>query len=195
MHFLLCLEPMKFSAAPFARSLVLLAIAGASALANASPPQVNEPDPHKVDIAKLIACVYDVATYNDYAMVFGASGQGGAELGLVRVEDAANPFMYEYDLPAAIDVLGYRTQRVALASGAILAVLDNVKPQEVAKKLGIEEPLRDDSFKFMAMRVAQHTQEKLSGSTINTVISHEVSTVITHPNKVLVGCSYRVNTY
>ncbi|MDH0048796.1 hypothetical protein, partial [Comamonas terrigena] len=77
----------------------------------------------------------------------------------------------------------------------LMAVLDNVKPQEVAHKLGIEEALRDDSFKYMAMRVAHHTQEKVGSSTINTVISHEVSTVVTHPGKVLVGCSYRVNTF
>ena len=143
----------------------------------------------------MLACRYDVPTYNEYAMALGAEGEGAAALGLTRIADESNPFMHEYDLAAPVEVLGYRTQRVALASGALMAVLDNVKPQEVAHKLGIEEALRDDSFKYMAMRVAHHTQEKVGSSTINTVISHEVSTVVTHPGKVLVGCSYRVNTF
>jgi len=151
--------------------------------------------PHKVDVAQMVACKYDVPTFNDYAMALGASGEGAAALGLTRIEDTPNPFMHEYQLAAPIDVLGWRTQRVALASGALLAVLDQVKPQDVAQRLGIEEALRDDDFKYMAMRVAHHTQEKVSSSTLNTVISHEVSTVITHPGQVLVGCSYRVNTY
>jgi hypothetical protein len=84
---------------------------------------------------------------------------------------------------------------VALASSAMLAVLDQVKPQDAAQRLGIEEALRDDDFKYMAMRVAHDTQEQVGSSTHNTVISHEVSTVITHPGQVLVGCSYHVNTY
>lgn len=145
-------------------------------------------------MATLLACGYDVPTYHDYAVALGAAGAGTGALGLTRIPDGPNPFMHEYDLPAPVDVVGYRTQRVALASGALMAALDNVKQQEVARKLGIEEALRDDSFQCMAMRVAHHTQEKVGSGTINTVISHEVSAVVTHPGKGLVGCSYRVNT-
>ena len=185
---------MRFCFSTAVRSVVVMA-AGAAMVAGAAERQQRQPDPQKVDVATMLACGYDVPTYNEYAMALGAAGEGAAALGLTRIADESNPFMHEYDLAAPVDVLGYRTQRVALASGALMAVLDNVKPQEVAKKLGIEEALRDDSFKYMAMRVAHHTQEKVGGSTINTVISHEVSTVVTHPGKVLVGCSYRVNTF
>ena len=176
------------------RALIVMA-AGVAMSAGAAERPLREPDPRQVDVAQLVACKYDVPTYNDYAMALGASGEGAAALGLTRVVDAPNPFMHEYQLAAPIDVLGWRTQRVAVASGAMLAVLDQVKPQDVAQKLGIEEALRDDDFKYMAMRVAHHTQEKVGDSTLNTVISHEVSTVVTHPGQVLVGCSYRVNTY
>ena len=185
---------VQFCFSTMVRAGIVMA-AGAVMAAEAAESQQREPDPHKVDVAQMVACKYDVPTFNDYAMALGASGEGAAALGLTRIEDTPNPFMHEYQLAAPIDVLGWRTQRVALASGALLAVLDQVKPQDVAQRLGIEEALRDDDFKYMAMRVAHHTQEKVGSNTLNTVISHEVSTVITHPGQVLVGCSYRVNTY
>ncbi|PAT00486.1 MAG: hypothetical protein BSR46_02660 [Candidatus Dactylopiibacterium carminicum] len=155
--------------------------------------QVRERDPARVDPVRMIECAYDVPTYLDYASVVSKDPQ---TLGLRKLE-SDNPFLYEYELATPIQVFGLETRRIAMASGALLAALDDVKPQTIAERLKIEEPIRDDAFKYMAMRVVHHTLEQVSGvkETINTVISLEVSTVITHPGKVLAGCSYRVNTF
>lgn len=150
-------------------------------------------DPATVDLAKLVECrTYDVPSYNGFA--FWLAGEDGAaarrHLGLTEVE-SANFMLKEYRLAAPITVFGHTTRRVAFNSSGPLAILDEADPHPLARQLEIV-PAIDTPAKFLGERVIAETTEKVGDSTFGTRITLNVSTVTTHPGKVLAGCSYRL---
>jgi hypothetical protein len=170
--------------------LLALAMTGPTA---AMAREGEDFDPATVDLAKLIECqTYDVPRYNGFA--FWLVGEDGstahARLGLAEVE-SANFLLKEYRLDKPITVFGRTTSRVAFNSSGPLAILDEADPHPLAKQLEIV-PAIDTPDKFLGERVVAESTEKVGESSFGTRITLNVSTVTTHPGKVLAGCSYRL---
>jgi len=171
----------------------LLALAMAWPLA-ASAAQDEDFDPATVDLAKLVECqTYDVPSYNGFA--FWLAGTDGAEarkhLGLTEVK-SANFLLKEYSLAKPISVFGRTTRRVAFNASGPLAVLDEADPHPLAKQLRVE-PAIDVPNKFMGERVISETREKVGDTSFGMRVALNVSTVTSHPGKILAGCSYRLD--
>lgn len=150
-------------------------------------------DPAAVDLAKLVECrTYDVPSYNGFA--FWLAGEDGAtaraRLGLTEVE-SANFLLKEYRLAKPITVFGRTTSRVAFNSSGPLAIFDEADPHPLARQLEIA-PAIDAPGKFLGERVVAEATEKVGESTFGTRITLNVSTVTSHPGKILAGCSYRL---
>jgi hypothetical protein len=101
----------------------------------------------------------------------------------------------EFSLKAPITVFGRQASRVAFNSAGVFAILDEADPHPLAKQLDIK-PVVDRPGKFMGDKVLSEADEELgdSGVKIRTQVSLNVSTVDSHPGKVLAGCGYRMDT-
>jgi hypothetical protein len=171
-----------------------LAMIGTMAAPHAAMARGDEDfDPASVDLVKLIECqTYDVPSYNGIG--FWLVGDDGAaarkHLGLTEVE-SANFMLKEYRLATPITVFGRTTSRIAFNSSGPLAILDEADPHPLARQLEIV-PAIDAAGKYLGDRVIAQTTEKVGDSTFSTQITLNVSTVTTHPGKVLAGCSYRI---
>jgi hypothetical protein len=93
-------------------------------------------------------------------------------------------------LPKAIDIYGYTTNRIAFTSSGVLAVVNEKNPVQLAEKLqlGVEY---NQGGKILATKVISETKpENIAGMQVWQKISKDLSTVTSHPDKTLVGCSY-----
>ncbi len=72
-----------------------------------------------------------------------------------------------------------------------LAVLKDVAPPDLAATLGVE-PMIDTPEKFLGQKVLQQDADDVGGTRIETTVALNVSTVDTHADATLAGCSYRV---
>lgn len=177
------------------KSLVVgLLVAGLALPFSASAQAEEDFDPATVDLVKLIECqTYDVPSYN--ALAFWLAGLDGAaarrHLGFTEVK-SANYLLKEYRLTKPITVFGRQTSRVAFTNSGPMAVLDEADPHPLAKALKVEAVI-DVPSKFMGERVMSQTTEKIGESTLSTRVSLNVSTVTSHPGKILAGCSYRID--
>lgn len=160
------------------------------ALLAAEPAVAQEFDPGSLDLPALIECRADVPAYNGFA--FWLTGEAGAaeKLGWRKV-DSNNPFLSQYELEKPVAVFDEQTKSIVFTSSGPMAVLDGVAAADVAKKLGIQ-PLISSPQKFLGEKVVSDKTESAEGVTFATRISLNVSTVETHPGKVLAGCSYKI---
>lgn len=171
--------------------LALLAAAPAPAAQESDAPVV---DPASHSLEDIIACkLPDVPTWNGFALWFYDNEDARRHYGMVPVK-GGNPFLSEYRLAAPITVFGRTTDRVAFSSSGLMAVLSGVTPQALAKELDVP-PVIDAPGKFMGERVVTEAafdggSEAFQGT---MRISLNVSTVTTHPGKVLAGCSYAID--
>ncbi|GAC1041259.1 hypothetical protein [Rhizobium sp. No.120] len=163
--------------------------------APASHAETAEQDPSKIDLAKLIECTtYDVPSYNNFALWLTGPDSVAAmkQLGLSELP-SDNPFLREFQLSSPVTVFGRQTNRIVFASTGPLAVLDEADPHSLAKQLGVIASV-DQPNKFLGEKVvlSQKDQQENSDTVLETRISLNVSTVNTHPDKTLAGCSYSI---
>lgn len=165
-----------------------------AAVAMSWPAQAQTP-PH--DLAALIECRgTSVQDYNQLA--FALAGDEASEtreaLGLTEAR-SRNPLLAEFSLEAPLTVFGRETSRVAFNSAGVFAILDEADPHPLARQLDVA-PAIDRPAKFMGERVLSETDEELedSGLKVRSKVSLNVSTVDSHPGKVLAGCGYRIDT-
>lgn len=171
------------------RDHFLFGAAGFAALILPAAAQESAFDPAKLDLARLIECQAEVPDYNELGSWLKTEPQALERLGWRQVE-GNNPFLEQYALDKPIRVFGVQVQDIAFAGSALLAVLDGGEASELAKQLNVPV-LLDSPEKFMGERViAETTDDSNEMITVKTRVSLNVSTVESHPGKVLAGCSY-----
>jgi hypothetical protein len=150
-------------------------------------------DPATLDMAKLIECsTYDVPSYN--ALAFWLMEDGGkaarARFGLTE-EPSRNPMLQGYALKAPLTVFGRQTRHIVFTSSGPMAVLDEADPRPLARELGVSAAF-DQPGKFLGEReiAASTKKDETMDMVFKTRIALNVSTVTSHPGKVLAGCSY-----
>ncbi len=166
----------------------LLAVAAFAAVWAAANADAQEFDPASLDLPALIECRADVPAYNGFAFWLAGEPAAADKLGWRRVE-TDNFFLQQYELDRPVTVFGHPTQTVAFTSTGPMALLDGLAAPDLAKELGIE-PVVATPEKFLGEKVVIEKSETADGTTYSTRISLNVSTVDTHPGKVLAGCSY-----
>lgn len=178
----------------FRPGLSVLPLALFSAAPAAAQDEGEAADPASHTLAEIITCeLPDVPTWNGFALWFYDNAEARRHYGMTPVK-GDNPFLSEYRLAAPIAIFGRTTDRVAFSSSGLMAVLSGVTPQALAKELDVP-PVIDVPGKFMGERMVTEAafdggSEAFQGT---TRISLNVSTVTTHPGKVLAGCSYRID--
>jgi len=161
--------------------------AGLTGLVMAGPATADF-DPATLDLAALIECKADIKTYNGFA-IWLMEPDAVAKLGWQKVP-TDNPFLEEYRTASPVGVFGYETSSIAFTATGPMAILDDVSPEALARKLGLTVGLAN-AGKFMAEKVIVDTREVGSeGTTFSTYVTLSVSNVDTHPGKTLAGCSY-----
>ncbi|KRA62708.1 hypothetical protein ASD89_22690 [Caulobacter sp. Root656] len=150
-------------------------------------------DPATLDLAKMIECrTYDVPSYNALAfwLVGDEAAQARAHFGLTE-EKTSNFLLKAYALKTPITVFGRQTRHIVFNSSGPIAVLDEADPHPLARQLEIQ-PAIDLPTKFLGEREISATTDKgqAGGFTYKTRVTLNVSTVTSHPGKVLAGCSY-----
>lgn len=172
--------------------LTLALLLAASVQADGGPE--DDIDPSSLALADIIACkLKDVPTWNGFAFWFYDNAEAKRHYGMTAVK-SGNPFLSEYRLAAPIAVFGRTTDRVAFSNSGLMAVLPDVAPQALAKELGVT-PIIDVPGKYMGERTIIDAPFDGGSSAFQgrSRISLGVSTVTTHPGKVLAGCSYRID--
>lgn len=160
-------------------------------LAAALPAAAQDFDPATLDLPALVECRADVPTYNGFAFWLAGEPDAARQLGW-RSVDSGNPFLSQYELEKPLTAFGAETKTLVFTSSGPMAVLDGTTPAELAKRLGIE-PMMSTPQKFLGEKVVSEKTETSEGVTFATRISLNVSTVETHPGKVLAGCSYKID--
>lgn len=160
------------------------------ALSTSVPAQQNDYDPAQLNLPALLQCEATVGDYNELA--FWLTGENGSpeKLGWTKVE-SGNPFLLQYEMDKPVRVFGGETRTVVFVGSGILAVLDSevTAAPALARKLGID-PILDTPAKFMGEKEIAKEVEENEMLILTTRISLNVSTVDSHPGKVLAGCSY-----
>jgi hypothetical protein len=159
-----------------------------AAMVLAAPAAAQDFDPASLDLAALVECRAEVKAYNGFA--FWLAGDPGAaeKLGWRQVE-TDNLFLQQYETARPVAAFGHETRTIVFTSTGPMAVLDGIVASELAGRLGVV-PVVATPEKFLGEKVVTEESETVDGTTYATRISLNVSTVDTHPGKVLVGCSY-----
>lgn len=181
---------MKIHRALFLPTLALL-FAGS---VRADDGSGDEIDPSSLTLADIIACkLDDVPTWNGFAVWFHDNESARRHYGMTAMR-GSNPFLSEYRLATPIAVFGRTTDRVAFSSSGLMAVFAEVTPHGLAKELEIT-PLIDAAGKYLGERSIVETPFDGGSPAFQGMsrISLNVSTVTSHPGKVLAGCSYRID--
>jgi len=91
-------------------------------------------------------------------------------------------------------VFGRTTSHVAFNSAGVLAVLDEADPHPLGAQLGVTAAV-DRPGKYLAEKVVSQIEEQVSEDVkLTATTTLNVSTVDSHPGKVLAGCGYRIDT-
>jgi hypothetical protein len=160
--------------------LVGVAVAGA-----------EEFDPASLDLAALIECRANVPAYNGFALWLSGEPGAAEKLGWSEVP-ASNSFLRQFELPATVGVFGYETASIVFTATGPMAVLDGVSAPDLARELGIAPEVATPE-KFLGEKIVVEGSEEADGMTFSTRIALNVSTVYSHPGKVLAGCSYALD--
>lgn len=142
------------------------------------------------DLAAMIECRVEARTYNGFALEFAMDPDAAADLGWTEVEQP-NPFLREFSLTEPVRIFGRETRNIAFGASGLLAVLDGEEARKLAAELGVVAVV-DTPEKFLAEKVLADTVQDEDGLRTRTRIALNVSTVDSHPGKVLAGCSYAV---
>jgi hypothetical protein len=141
------------------------------------------------DVADLIECRSDLPSFQAFAE---AAISGSPPDGWSRIE-GPNSLLIEFRLARPITVFGHATSHLAFASSGLLALIEGVEPTAIATALGVSNSVSHPA-KFLGERVISRKEEdKDLSSRFTTIVALNVSTLDTHPDVVLAGCSYRVD--
>lgn len=143
----------------------------------------------QADWVKMLECRAKFEQYTSFAMGDFQDEKFKKALGIKKVKQA-NSFIEEYELPKALDIYGYTTNRIAFTSSGVMAIVNEKNPVQLAEKLqlGVEY---NRGGKILATKVISETKpENIGGMQVWQKISKDLSTVTSHPDKTLVGCSY-----
>lgn len=147
----------------------------------------------KLALADIISCKIDVPSYNGFVFWFHDNEDAHKHYGLTPIKGGSNPFLSEYHLARPITVFGKTTNHVAFSSSALLAVLSDVTPQQMAGDLDVRDG-GDFMGKYLAEKIV--TEERIDEDDLalhgTKFAKLNVSTVSSHPDRVLVGCSYTI---
>ena len=106
-----------------------------------------------------------------------------------RETQSPNLFLREFRLPAAIEAFGRSSDTIVFTATGPMLVLEGVSAPELAAALGLSV-FYASGEKFLAEKTVFEAEDKEGELTARTRIALNVSTVDTHPGKVLAGCSY-----
>ena len=158
-------------------------------LCAAALPAQAAPAPAAIDLAALIECRLDYASFMRFTPVLQDPLQAVA-LGW-RPQPQANPFMLEYRLNQPITVHGVQTDHIAFAGDAVLAVLDLADPRPLARALKLETGVDTPQKALFGLEVRADEVDGPDGTPgwLESAVIN-VSNVDSHPGKTLAGCSY-----
>jgi hypothetical protein len=157
-------------------------------IAAAFPVAAQDFDTTTLDLPALIECRAEVADYNGFAFWLATDPGAAVALGW-RETQQPNLFLREFELPLAVEAFGHASDTVVFTSTGPMLVLDGVDAATLAATLGLAV-FHASGTKFLAEKVVHEAEEKEGELTARSRIALNVSTVDTHPGKVLAGCSY-----
>jgi hypothetical protein len=175
-------------AIPFLLSCAFLAQAPSASAQAAAPPVTAD----LAGLARLIECRQcSVADYTAFTEALQEEGTL-ARLGMTKVEQG-NPLLEEYRLKTPIQVFRRNTARVCFGSAGVMAILEGVKAEHLARELDLA-PFLQASGQARYVKTLKDRYEALGESGLKTreIIRLGVSAVASHPGCVLAGCEYRV---
>lgn len=169
-------------------------LAGVLALGLCTASQASDAPATRPDLPALIQCELGVEAFQSLVAPvedpLAAVALGWAPL------PRTNPFMAEYRLNTPVTVFGTRTDLIAISGGSVLAVIDagELSPQALAARLALEVVV-DEGGKFMAGRevTSRDLIDHDSGQVVIESAVLGVSTVNSHPGKLLAGCTYSLD--
>lgn len=107
-----------------------------------------------------------------------------------EVVKQANPSLHEVALPAPITVFGHSIQRIAVLSGATMAIIGGVPLDEMSRQLELQ-PLSDRMASHVHQRTLSLRNRGDGGLHTRSLVASRIST---HPDAILVGCEERFDT-
>jgi hypothetical protein len=147
-----------------------------------------------VDLACLVRLIEGRGRIADYTAFTEAIQEEGmlARFGMTKVEQT-NPLLEEYRLKTPIRVFHRETSRICFGSAGVMAILEGVKAETLAKELNLSLFLQTPSKAMYSRAVRDQSLEPdETGLKMREIIRLNVSTVSSHPGCVLAGCEYRV---
>lgn len=166
----------------------------ATAAAEQPPAALDAPpfEPAKVNLARLISCQDQPEAFLSLAIAV-QEPLNAVSLGW-RPLPQTNMFMTEYALNQPVTVFGHRSNRIAFAGSAVMAVLDLPDPRPLAKQLELETAVdTPDKAMFGKELLSEEFQDPKTGKAMVRSAVLSVSNVTSHPGKTLVGCTYSID--
>lgn len=157
-------------------------------LAGALPAAAQGLSSGPVDLPALVECRATVPDYNGFAFRLATEPDVADALGWVETQQP-NLFLRQFELPAPVEAFGHSSSTLAFTATGPMLVLEGVSAPDLAAALGLSV-FHASGEKFLAEKVVEEREEKDGTLTARTRIALNVSTVDTHPGKVLAGCSY-----
>ena len=170
---------------PMRNYVLMLATVLSSALPALSAAQSNT----QVDWVKFLECRAKFEEYTSFALGDFQDEQFKKSIGLKQIKQA-NSFIQEYELAKAIDVYGYSTKRLAFTSSGVMAIVNEKNPVQLAEKLQLSVEYNRGGKILATKTISETKPETIGGMQVWQKISKDLSTVTSHPGKILLGCSY-----
>ncbi|WP_376702666.1 hypothetical protein RQ479_22320 [Mesorhizobium sp. ISC25] len=154
-------------------------------------PKATDYDPASLDLAALIKCRADVSTYAGFALWLSDRPDAPAKLGWKDVP-AGNPFLKQYEIAGPASRVRARNGIRRPYRDRADSGVDDVSAPDLARELGVTAQISTPE-KFLGEKIVVESSEEADGMTFSTRIALNVSTVKSHPGKVLAGCSYALD--
>jgi|GEM_PF-69420 len=175
------------------RAALLLALA-TPAMADTPKPALEAPpfEPAKVNLARLISCQDQPEAFLSLAIAV-QEPLNAVSLGW-RPLPQTNMFMTEYALNQPVTVFGHRSDHIAFAGSAVMAILDLPDPRPLAKELTLETAVdTPEKAMFGKELLSEEFIDPKTGKAMVRSAVLSVSNVTSHPGKTLVGCTYSID--
>lgn len=145
------------------------------------------------DLATLVQCQ---SPLEDYSALVAPVDDPLAAVALGWApQPRTNPFLAEYRLTTPVTAFGRASDHLAISGGTVMLVFDAAQtpPQALAAELALEV-LVEEPGKFMAGREVRSVDVSTDdGQPMIESAVLGVSTVTSHPGKVLAGCTYSLD--
>jgi hypothetical protein len=107
-----------------------------------------------------------------------------------EVVKQANPSLHEVELPAPITAFGHSIRRIAVLSGATMAIIDGMPLDEISRQLELH-PLSVSMAPHIRQRTLSLRNSGDGGLHTRLLVASRIST---HPDAILVGCEEGFDT-